>query len=585
MDIQNFNSNFGKLIERIRTDDHVKSSELLPYLSLEHSEERCHANYRLAEAYLEIGNFRQAKVFIDRAWILSNFSVEILSLYIKIHSELNDIESIRNAYKRLGMVEASKGNIAKALKYFNLWQYTYAHHRKLDKYDYDFDILERVEQLAEPWQFKEYPRSEPLNSRKIRLAYLMYGMAQSNNVIVKINLMLAKYHDKNRFEIAFFVPEPFFLLYGLNWHQSRKNIKLLKGYNCDVIIAPSIASAEKRLLSVANQIYRYRPDILITNAMLAEMEHYFIASLRPAPLIVGLLQGPPQQFVSPIIDWGISWSKHPLIDSPCDSSLVHIGFDLPDRTSIKPYTKQALAIPDDSQILMSAGRHVKFQNRDFWKAILDILSRYPDLYYIAVGVSKEQVIFLDEISTSELSERIRLLGWREDCLSIFCLADIVIDTYPSGGGHVLIDAMALGIPFVSFENNYMQKFDQTDWSVADEFVSIPDLMINRGDFGQFKYAVSKLIDDKEYRSRMGGLCKERIHLSMSSPEKGVRTFEEHILKAIDKKEINKKHFSKTAKFNKLHKNLMSRVRDLIIKSSISGLRKKLHQAVKLIIKG
>ena len=557
---------FEKLLVRIKSGNSVKSSELLPYLCMEKSEDRSYTNFRLAEAYSEIGNLQQAKIFISRAWMLSGFSSDILALYTKIHSELNDIESIREAYKRLGMVEASKDNIAGALKYFNLWQYAYAHHHKLDKYDYDFDILERIERMAEPWRFREYPCSEPFNNRKIRLAYLTYGMAQLNSVIVKINLMLAKYHDKNRFEIAFFVPEPKFLLYGLNWHQARKNIKLLKGYNCDVVLAPDLAGKEKRLLAVASQIYHYRPDVLITSALLAEMEHYFIASLHSSPVIIGLLQGHPQQFSAPTIDWSISWSKHPLIDAPCDSSLVHIGLDLPDRNSIKPYTKKEVSIPDNSRILISAGRYVKFQNRDFWKAIINILSRYPDLYYVVVGPSKEQFIFLDEMLTPELSERIRLLGWRDDCLNIFCLADIVIDTYPSGGGHVLVDAMALGIPFVSFENNYMQKFDQTDWSVADEFVSIPELMINRGDFEQFQYVVSKLIDDKEYRGKMGQLCKEQIYLSMGSPEKGVRTFEEHLLKAIDKKGINKKHFLKTKHFNKSRKNLMSTVGNLSIKT-------------------
>lgn len=524
---------FENLLARIRSGASVRSSELLPYLCLEKREERCHANLRLAGAYAETSNFEQARVFIIRAWVLSRFSEDILPLYIKIHLGLNDIDSIRGAYKRLGMIESSKGNVVGALKYFNQWQYAYASHQKLDKYQYDFDILERIEQMAKPWRFKKNVHAKPADGRKIRLAYLMFGMTHMNSVLVKINRMLARYHDKERFDVACFVPEPKSAVYG--WPQARENIKLMAGYNCDVIVAPFSSSDLKRLQGVAQQIYDYKPDILITNAALAEFEHYFIASLRPAPLIIGLIQGPPPQFAAPTLDWCISWSKHPLIDAPCNCSLVHIGLDLPDRTAIRPYAKKALDIPEGSRILMSAGRYAKFQDHGFWKAISNILYRFPDLYYVAVGVSREELSFLNELLPLAVKERIKLLGWKEDCLSIFCLADVVIDTYPSGGGHVLIDAMALGIPFVSFENNYMKNFDQTDWSVADEFVDIPELIATRGDFKQFEAIISRLIEDKEYRRKMGNLCKEQIHRTMGNPGESVKRFEETLLKIIGQK--------------------------------------------------
>jgi len=539
--MQNIKNDFETLLERIRRGDSIESAALLPYLSLEHRDDRCQANYRLAEAYAKINDFQQAKVFISRAWVLSRFSPDILPLYLKIHSALNDIDSIREAYKRLGMLEASKNNVAGALKYFNLWQYAFANHQKLDKYAYDFDILERIQQMAEPWRFREYFQANTSEDRKIKIAYLIFGMTHLNSVLVKINCILAKYHDKGRFEIVFFVPDPKSSIH--NSTQAKENIKLLRKYDCEIIMAPYSVNDLKRLLAVAQQIYDYKPDILITSALLAEFEHYFIASLQPATCIVGLLQGPPSQFAAPSLDWSISWSKHPLIDSPCDCSLVHIGLDLPDRISLKPYSREDLGLPQDSQILMSAGRHVKFQNPDVWKSILDILSRNANVYYVAVGVSKEEVPFLEGLMDPALADRVRLLGWREDCLDLLCLADLIIDTYPSGGGHVLIDAMALAIPFVSFENNYMKMFDQTDWSVADEFVAIPELIVKRGDFEQFKRVVAKLVSDRGYREKMGKLCKEQIHMSMGNPEKGVRLIENLVLRIIAEKMDVKKGVS------------------------------------------
>jgi hypothetical protein len=126
----------------------------------------------------------------------------------------------------------------------------------------------------------------------------------------------------------------------------------------------------------------------------------------------------------------------------------------------------------------------------------------------------------------ELKARLRFLGWKKDYLSILGSADLVIDTFPSGGGFTLIDAMALGIPVVSFENNYLRQYDQTDWSVGVEFIPAQELILERGNFEQFKVRVSRLIEDDEYRNEMAGKCREQIHLRRGNPERMVRRYEE-----------------------------------------------------------
>jgi len=78
----------------------------------------------------------------------------------------------------------------------------------------------------------------------------------------------------------------------------------------------------------------------------------------------------------------------------------------------------------------------------------------------------------------------------------FALLSHIRPPSPSGGSVVLMDAMALGIPVVSFKNNYMKLFDQTDWSSAEEIIPIADLLLNRGDFTQMKSLLTKLITDQ-----------------------------------------------------------------------------------------
>ena len=517
------------LLKDIASGVSVKSTELLPYLCLESAEQRCQVNVKLAEAYAEIQNFEQAKVFVQRAWLLSEFSEDLLPLYLKVHAALDDIASIQAAYKRLGMKKAAENNIAEAIEYFRLSMYAYSQYQNLDHYDYDFDILERIEKLAEPYQSKPGFQPGALSSRKIRLAYLVLHITSVGSVLVKINCLFAQFHDQTRFEVAFFVPEPKWLLFDSG--QARENVKIFRDDNCHIVV-PTSTDATERLLEVATQIYNYQPDILITSALLPD--HYFIASLHPAPVVISLVAGPPPQFVSPGVDWSITYSKHPLIDCPCDCSLVDLEVDLPERDSITFYTKQQLDLPEESFILVSGGRGKKFQEPDFWRAILDIMRLYPNVYYVAIGIGKAPP-FLEELLAPRLKTRLRLLGWRGDYLEILGLADIVIDTFPSGGGIVLMDAMALGIPVVSFRNNYMRLFDQTDWSPAEEIIEIPDLIVERGNFEQFKLVVSKLIDDREYRLKMAKLCKEQIGLKHDNPERMVRRCESIYVKVLENK--------------------------------------------------
>jgi glycosyltransferase involved in cell wall biosynthesis len=498
----------------------VSSQEILPYLCSARIQDRCEINKRLARAYSDRGDHERAKLFIRRAWIFSGFSEKVLGHYIKIHTAVGDVASIQAAYKRLGMKKAEEGDISKALKYFTLSMYAYAHHLKQEKYDYDFDILDAIERMAEPYRLHPEPPAVGPSQRKVRIAYLTYLQMDRTSVFHRINQSFAKYHDKTRFEIAFFVPEPKSLF------QDRNTIAFFREHECRLVTAPEITPAADRVFWIADQIRRFNPDLLVTNAGLADLNNYFVAALRPAPLMISAIYGSPPQYTSPLFDWGIAAAKHPLMDSPCSSSLVELELDLSEHANVQPCGKQVFGIPEDGFVLMSAGRHPKFQDPVLWKAMGLILQSYPQVYWVLIGVKEQEIPFLPEILTPEVKARLRFLGWRKDYLSILGSANLVIDTFPSGGGFTLIDAMALGVPVVSFENNYLQQHDQTDWSVGVEFIPEPELILERGNFEQFKLRVSSLIENDDYRNEMAGRCREQILLHRGRPERMVRQYEE-----------------------------------------------------------
>lgn len=520
-----------ELTDKIASGAAVPQSELLPHLGREGKLERSRINYRLAQAYVQAGNYRQAKVCIERAWLFSGFSRDYFDLLKQIHLENDDIEALREACKRLGIRYAREGNTQEALNFFNQWHYAHATYRHSDTYSYDADILAAVEDLARPLLFPAAEKCSPDNGRKIRLAYLVFGATHSNSVLLKIIKSFARYHDKRRFEVAFFIPESVSLL-----KECGKNIKeyqqFFKSCAVKVFFTPD-SPGEERLYSCGRQIHAFQPDILVTSAAMADFEHFYIAALRPAPIVIGLLQGPPAQFVAPGLDHAISWSRHPLIDSPLDTTFVKLGVELPSLSATSPIKRDTLAIPEKATVMMSAGRYMKFQNGEYWQHILTLLKTYEQLYFVVVGAQLDQIAVLKDLDIADVKDRLRFLGWRSDCVSLMTVADLLIDTYPSGGGHVLLDAMALGVPIVSFENNYLHAFDQTDWSVAEEFVDIPELIVPRGDFCRFVDAVGKLISDKGYRNRMSELCASEVRVSMPTPEAGVQLLEQVYVQLLE----------------------------------------------------
>lgn len=531
----NFMVMLDELIRQIIAGKEVSQEDILPHLCLEGRVERCRVNCALATAFSQAGNIKQAKIFADRAWLFSDFSEEVFKLYKPICEAAEDVESLRAAYKRLGIRAASEGRIERALTCFTQWQYAYNIYHHMDRYEYDFDIMDCVERMALPYRPEVYERTKALGNGKIRLAYLVYGMPDVGSVVVKINLILAAHHNKDLFEITFFVPESLLRLCRVK-KRVIEHVRKFRSCGCNIVFAKSLNSfSNDRLVSFARQIKDYNPDILITSVAIANYKQYFMASLRPAPLTVALLQGPPEQFVSPFFDHAVSWSKHPLIDSPIDTSLVKFGVPLPEKSSEANGKRASLGLSEDAVVLMSAGRHVKFQNQEYWQAIVRLMESYPHVHYVVVGVLSKQVAFLDNMNLGGVHERLHFLGWRSDCVELLSVADILIDTYPSSGGHVLIDTMALGVPFVSFKNNFMKRFDQTEWSVAEDYVEIAELMVPRGDFCKFSELVGRLISDPIYRIEMGKLCEREIHASMPTAEEGVRQFETVLLDLAKRK--------------------------------------------------
>lgn len=503
-------SELGQIVQRIESGSQVDTRELNPFLSLEFKHQRCHVNLALAQAYSRAGDLRQASIFIERAWLFSNHSPELLPLYVEIHSQLNDSAAVRKAYKRLGMAAARRGVISEAIFYFDKWHYTDAFMHYVDKYEFDFDIMEAMERLAEPHR-RNAERSRTLNGRRLKIGYLLKGITEVNSILIRQVLTLAKFHDRSKFDLSFFCLEA-------NQHvmQSEQGQALLEEFTrlgSPIYTGSDIQNADlaQVLIGVARKIEGENLDILVTTAALADFRHYFLTCLRPAPILIGLVQGPPPQFAPPNLDWCISWSPHPLIDVPANCSLVYLKRENSVGAKVPLLDRRDLGLSAEDIVLVSCGRIPKFNSPAHWQFIVDILMDHIDAHYLVVGATPAGIKCFSQVVPADLQPRIHFLGWRTDVPSVLRCADIMIDTYPSGGGQALVEAMLLGLPVAGHRNDFAIPFDPDNWSPIEDFVPDQlDTVVSRGDFGALKKAISRMITDHKFREQIATRCQSKV---------------------------------------------------------------------------
>jgi glycosyltransferase involved in cell wall biosynthesis len=522
---------FKSILKKIGKGEPSDDSQVLPFLELESKEDRYQVNLELAESYYSRHKrlpdwqaLNYAKSCIDRALLLSRYSPEVLPLLIKIGQALKDINAIKEALKQVGIQQAALGNFDEALTLLDRWQYADAEFTGIDLHSYDPDIITCVERMGALHRFEPWSRPRPERSEKLRIAYLMQGLTQVNSVLVKIDQVFARLHDKSRFEIAYFTVDGKTAVAASQDAQAA--IRSIRGSGCEMFVAPDSGTLYEQLLSVGGQIHDFAPDILVTTGALATFKNYFVASLKPAPVTISFNQGSSTQFSWHTFDHSISWFRALLLDCPANCSHVPLEFELHGREEVEPASRSELNIPASATVMASGGRRHKFQDPDYWRAMRELLLENPDLHWIVIGFDEGQVPFLKELLTAEARAKIRFLGWRHDYMKLLAAADLVVDSYPLGGGVFTIEAMGLGLPVLSFKHDYISAFTNDQGSGGAEIVGMPETLIKRGDFEQLKKSVTKMVVDKEYRRQLGERCYEHARETRSEPERMVLRCEE-----------------------------------------------------------
>jgi glycosyltransferase involved in cell wall biosynthesis len=116
----------------------------------------------------------------------------------------------------------------------------------------------------------------------------------------------------------------------------------------------------------------------------------------------------------------------------------------------------SLDLPGNARILLFAGRMVEYKNPLFLVDLLDaIAEEEPDAYAVFAGAGPLEEKVHDRAQWLGVEDRVRVLGWREDTVSLMQGADLFVfpraeetttDVGREGLGLVVVEAQAAGLP-------------------------------------------------------------------------------------------------------------------------------------------
>lgn len=185
----------------------------------------------------------------------------------------------------------------------------------------------------------------------------------------------------------------------------------------------------------------------------------------------------------------------------------------------------------DKVVILAGSSYYKIygRNQAFFKIIYRLLNDNPELIILFAGNGDGRIL-RNFIKNSGFSDRLYLLGTRDDIGETFDHCDIYLSTYPISGGLMAQIAAIKSKPILSYTKNDIQTNMIDDLIGYNKKVEVS--FVSETLF--YDYA-TKLIKDKNFRIKCGQALKE----AMITPEQ----FNENFIKILDKKNITH-NFSK-----------------------------------------
>jgi glycosyltransferase involved in cell wall biosynthesis len=262
--------------------------------------------------------------------------------------------------------------------------------------------------------------------------------------------------------------------------ECARSVDLIVLHSWEHDVVPLLAFADR------NQC----PPIIYTN----HGDHWFWVGAAISDIVANLRES------------GMKLSEQRRGIEPRRNMLLPTILDAPTRHLTRPEAKQQLGIPEDTVLLLSIARAVKYKTADgpnFAEAHVALLNQHPKAILIVVGPGGLED-WSDAIQQTQ--GRIRVLPETPDTAIFYQAADIYVDSYPFVSITSLLEAGSYGVPLVS---RHPQQSESCAVLGAD-MPGLTDNLILATSLEDYHQLLSKLIIDPDYRLRLGEITQAKI---------------------------------------------------------------------------
>lgn len=507
--VQAGSDGFQLELERVAAGGAVDIPALFPWLTAPTVSERAAVNRRIGEALLQSGRGREATLYYERAWRLEGPPVgcefqlpDLLFQAKRPRDALDCLREVAFDAARNGRLDV----LSRAVVFFQ----QYSTHGDRPQQDH---IVSRMAAEAFQAAAGDPPPATPLDGRIFRVGYVLYCEQDPKSTLPPIYPNYARHHDPKRVEARFYS----FLTREevLKTNPGFERIEAELAARGQVLTYVGDTSGPYgRAASVAAAMRKDGIDAALLNYGL--YNNFILACLRPAPLVATIDFGDPQQYTAIPMDVNFTRFEHFKMESMCRAEELGLYFPraVPDRS--EAYARAELGFTEDQPVVICCGATYKFANPRFWGTIIMAQGIERRGFYVFVGITEEDLP--DGVKDKLDLARCRFLGFRTDFSRILPAADILLDTFPMGGGHTLLEAMAHGIPCVMLAHDFKRLFDKRyNYFPYATLPYIRDLTVPAERLDQVALTLINLIRSPDERARFGQAGRSMYAEAMDGP--------------------------------------------------------------------
>jgi len=229
--------------------------------------------------------------------------------------------------------------------------------------------------------------------------------------------------------------------------------------------------------------------------------HFF----KGAPLLNWLLYYPVEWFLAKLTDCLIVINEEDeKIASKLPAKTVKkingIGVPREPYDEAKPIDKTAFGLNKNTFVFLYVGELSKRKNQELLiKSFSEIVDKCPETVFLLVGEGVMRPSYEQLISSLNLTQKVLLLGWRDDIPSLVTMSDVVVSSAKQEGLPVnLIEAMMAGKPIIASDCRGNKELAEQAGIVA------------RSQKG-FSEAMVLLYNNSELRTNFGQASKAASH--------------------------------------------------------------------------